>query len=89
MQFKPSELSALQNPTEEMVRSTQLVTSGGEEEQSAFSMGKAAVVGIASLAAPALSYQRNGSILWAVGAWMIAPIYLTYRGVDYVAKGEL
>lgn len=35
--------------------------------------------------APILSYRRNQSIPWAIGAFLIAPIYVGYVAFDTIA----
>ena len=43
----------------------------------------------AGIAATAISYYRNKSILKAIGSSFIAPVYLTYIGIQYVDKGTI
>jgi hypothetical protein len=83
-QFQPSsseDIAAVYNP---QVRENSTALAAGAAGVGLLPIAWATI----GLAAPILSYRRNKSIPWAIGAWLVAPIYVAYRGVEYFTGPE-
>lgn len=83
--FKPSTKSDIQSIYAHPIAYPPARTNGFREVVMAGGLAASALsayVLISGPLAPILSYRRNQSIPWAIGAFLVAPVYVGYVAVD-------